>query len=426
MTDKMNGNGPGFKALRKRLIGASAYITGAQIVLMGLNFGVLVLLTRYLTLKQLGIYMILLEIGRIASIFCQAGVSQSSQKFLGRMLYRTPEQLPLVQRRIMLTLLGATIVTVVVCAGVWNLAAYEVFRGKGLQGLAFFGCTMIVVMTLQNYHAAVLRAINRMLESVLSIGLVQKIILLLGIVYVMTSDGSVNGLYLVLWVWFVAGLASILIGGAMVHFNMRRLRRPGDRSAKTDLPGFTEILFTSLPMAVASGTVTVRNSVDILIVGAVLGPASAGRYGPVRRIGNLALLVSQAGGKSLPATVVAAYRESPLHEVEGLCRTAANYGALAAIPIALAFIIGGGPILGLFFGREFADYGLLVAVVLLGVLVKTLAGSPGALLQMTGHERLVMYINGAITVISISAMAFVAQAFGLVGMASLYSGSLTL
>lgn len=421
---KSQSEGPGYRHLYKRLLGTSAYVTAGQVALMALNFGVLALLTRFLTLKELGIYMILMQIGRIASLFCQAGATQSSQKFLGRMFYSDPYRLPIIQRRILLMLLAATVVTVAISAGLWNFAAYEIFKGKGIQGLAFFACVIMVTMTLQNYHAAVLRAINHMRESILCSGLIQKALLLAGVAYLIFSPKHVANLHLVLWVWVVSGIISILVGEGFVQITMRGLRARERSRSEDKLPGFREIVFTSLPMAVATGMATIRNSVDVIIVGAVLGPASAGIYGPIRVIGNMILLVSQAIGKSLPATVVAACKKSELAEVERLCRTAANYGALAAVPLALLFIFAGSEVLGFLFGHNFSGHGALVAIIASGVLVKALAGAPGGLLQMTGHHRTVMKVAIVVTVTSVITMPFIAKAFGLTGMVALSSSFL--
>ena len=385
-------------------------------MLLFLNFGVLALLTRYLSLKDLGIYMILMEIGRIACVFCQVGTVQSSQKFLGRIVYNSPEAIPLVNKRLTSILMASTILTVAVCAGIWNVAINEMFRGKGIAGLAFFGCIIIVVNAFQNYQSAVLIAINHMAQSVLSSGLIQKALLLTGLIICAFHNDKSGRLLTVLWLWGVAGSLSVMTGALFVHYRMSQYKVDNPISALSPrVPTFKELFLTSLPMGITTGMATLRNSADIIIIGAVLGPIAAGIYGPLRTIENLVLFVGKAIKKTLPATLAAA-RGSP-KTMEILCRNAANYGTLAALPIVLVLIFAGGPVLGFVFGPQFSGYGKLMAILAVGVFVYSLFGAPGALLQMTGHEKKAMSINIAVVLISIVVMPFVATEFDLISVA---------
>lgn len=413
--DKTGGTGlPSYQALSRRLLGTSAYVTGAQIALLLLNFAVLGVLSRYLSLKALGIYTILMEVGRIVSIFCQAGTVQSSQKFLGRMTYNAPMYLPQVQRRIFLVLLTASVITLTVCAVFWNITVNRIFHGQGLVDLAFFGCSVIITMAMQNYYASVLMSVDSMFRSVLSSGLAQKAALLAGITFVYACRLPGDRLYIVLWIWVCSGYLSILQGWWFVSCKMRQLSRISNLSSERSCqPGMREIISTSLPMGVTTGMATLRNSVDVVIVGSVLGPAAAGIYGPLRSIANLVLFIDQAVVRSLPATLAACGHSMKV--VERLCRSSANYGTCAAFLPAVVLIFGGSLLLKAILGPHFADAGVLVAILAGGVCISAIFGSGSSLLQVHGREMDSMIVNSAATAMSVACMPFVAKYYGLFG-----------
>lgn len=203
---------------------------------------------------------------------------------------------------------------------------------------------------------------------------------------------------------------------------MAKLRKHEIYDTEVKLPDFKEIVFTSLPMAIGGGMGTLRNSVDIVIVGAVLGPASAGVYGICRMLGKLILFVGESVNRALPATVAAAYNKLPLRDVEVLCRKGASYGAFIAVPGAVILIVAGGPILHLAFGPRLDGYWLILAILVAGPLVKALLGAPNSILSVCGYHKLAMMVNVGTTLFSIISMPFIAGKFGLVGVAVFSSG----
>jgi O-antigen/teichoic acid export membrane protein len=410
--------------LQRRLAGTSAYVAVGQVALLVFNFALLAILARYLSLRDLGIYTILMEMGRIVSLFCQAGTTQGSQKFLGRLVYSNPSILPVVQRRMFVVLLAASTITVVVCALGWKVVTHAMFHNQGIADLGFFGCVIIIVTALQAYYAAVLLAANHMLQSILSSGLVQKALLLIGVAALYWLDMTSAHLMSVLWAWIVSGLASVAFGATFVEYRMWRLRGSQSSSAASLVPGFRELISTSLPMGVTAGMAMVRNSADVIIVGAVLGSASAGVYGPLRSVANLVLFLDQAIRRSVPAMIAASIGKRDI--TERLCRSAASYGVLAALLPTVVLVCCGGQVLALVFGPKFSNYGGLAAILTGGAFLSGLFGAASSLLQMSGYERRAMYVNMAVTIVSIAIMPFAGASYGLDGVAYISSGFLVL
>jgi len=408
--------------LQRRLVGTSAYVAVGQIALLMFNFALLAMLARYLSLRDLGIYTILMEIGRIFSLFCQAGTAQGSQKFLGRLVYSNPSLFPVVQRRMFIVLLAASTITLAVCAIGWNIVTHAMFHNQGIADLAFFGCVIVVVNALQAYYAAVLLAANHMLQSVLSSGVIQKALLLIGVAALYWLEVTPAHLMSVLWAWVISGFMSVTLGAIFVEYRMWRLRRSESSSAAILLPGFRELISTSLPMGITAGMAMLRNSADVIIVGAVLGSASAGVYGPLRSVANFVLFLDQAIRRSVPAMIAASIGKRDI--TERLCRSAASYGVLAALLPTVLLVCCGGPVLALVFGPKFSNYSGLAAILTGGAFLSGLFGAASSLLQMSGYEHRAMFVNMTITIASIAIMPLAGARYGLDGVAYISSGFL--
>lgn len=428
MPDKGKSGSNHYIGLAKRLFNASVYMTGAQILLTFFNYSVVALLARHLSLKELGTYFVLTEVGRIGSIFCQAGAVQSTQKFLGRTAYNDYWSVPIVQRRMLFLLLTSTTVTLALSASCWAIAANGFASNKDVGNFVFLGCAMIIVTTFNAYHSSVLRAIDKMAKSVLSLGLLHKALFLMSLLWHIFDETSPLTFNLVLTSWITAGAFSVLMGGGFVHFEMAKLAvDTPQRSRKfVSSPGYKELFWTSLPMGVASGMATLRNSMDVIIAGAVLGPVAAGIYGPCRMLANLVSFVRGAVGKALPATVAAGYSTLSTEQLETLCRRGANYGLIVAAPLGAILVVGGGFLLEFGFGDKLAGHGVLLAVLVLGPLGGVLVGAPGPILQVLGRHRLQMYVVTVLTMVSLALMPFVAHLFGLIAMGIVSSSILVI
>lgn len=412
-----------YPTLLRRLRGASGYLVSAQVLRVLLNYATVGIMVRHLSLSDLGIYFMLTEVGRIGSIFAQAGSAQSAKKFIGQEIYRAPLLVSQIYKRMTFLLLMTTAITVGACVFLWGVITSYFTAPHGLANLVYFACGMILVTTFNNYQSAVLLSIDRMAKSVLALGLIQKGLFLAALSFIVFGSALKLSITVVLIAWMGAGCFAVTLSEYFVFSEMRALRsvhlptRPHD----SVLPGYRELLFTTLPMGVASGMATLRNSADVLIAGSVLGPAAAGIYGPCRMVANLVVFVLQAITSVLPAVIAAAWRTLPLQEVEAVCRKAANYGALVAVPAGLVLIFMAGFVLNLGFGAKLAGHGDLLRVLVLGPMLSALFGASGAVLQVTGYHKAQMVVTFGVTALSLAMMPIVAGKFGIVAMGSFSS-----
>jgi len=96
-----------------------------------------------------------------------------------------------------------------------------------------------------------------------------------------------------------------------------------------------------------------------------------------------------------------------------------------SLPVALVLIVWGEPIVGFVFGNEYSGAADALAILCIGQLINTSAGSVGAVLSMTGNDQLV-FIGAllALTVNTVLALVLI-PAYGLTGAAVSFAVSIS-
>ncbi|WP_018169544.1 flippase [Thioalkalivibrio sp. ALMg9] len=104
--------------------------------------------------------------------------------------------------------------------------------------------------------------------------------------------------------------------------------------------------------------------------------------------------------------ITRAHREGDKARLQQLSRQSARAALAVSLPIALAFILFGGPILHFVYGEAYAATATWpLAILALGQLVNVAFGSVGMFLVMTGHER--DTLNGQLIALIVNASAAV-------------------
>ncbi|MCR4288475.1 MAG: polysaccharide biosynthesis C-terminal domain-containing protein, partial [Deltaproteobacteria bacterium] len=112
----------------------------------------------------------------------------------------------------------------------------------------------------------------------------------------------------------------------------------------------------------------------------------------------------------------ALYHKGDMEALGSIARHSAKLMAIFASPVLLLFLIFPGWVMAIF-GSQYADHGLILAVLAIGQFINVATGSVGYLLVMTGNERLQLYGISAVTVVSIVLYLTLIPAFGITGAA---------
>lgn len=176
-------------------------------------------------------------------------------------------------------------------------------------------------------------------------------------------------------------------------------------------------LRSALPFMVVSGMFVLNARTDVVMLGALSGTDAVGLYTPAARGAELISFVLLAVNTALAPTLARLYAEGKRAQLEATVTRSTRLITLASSPLALGFILLGGPFL-LLFGAEFTGGRTALTILSLGQLVNAATGTVGTLLNMTGHERDTAIAVGSSAALNIVLNVLLIPAFGINGAAA--------
>ena len=414
-------NGQDLKSPIFRLLRGTTYIVLFRVAAMALGISSIAILTRALSPGDLGVYFILLQIGNFCTLFCKLGTDQGNQLFLSKAIVNEPECVYEIFRQLRKILLWASIVTLVALLAIWKFLDNVVLHTNHPFMIYLFQASIIIILTYEQMQSSALRALDMLLKSSLSEKCIQSfifVILLLPFFMLMPDRLTLD---IVLLLYCIGGLWAILISYVWTKMALQPYRKQSEGESGI---GIKEIFRVSLPMGMAAGLGMLRTSMDILIIGWLLGPAAAGLYAPIQRIVNLVVFLLQAINKMLSPVIATLSTLNDRKAIEELVRKSAAISSYVSVPLALGMIVLGEPFLYYIFGPRFASLAPVLSVLLVGHMVRSIMGSPDIVLQMMGKEVAFMNNNVVVTILTLGLMLLVAKPLGLLGISLVSSSTL--
>lgn len=145
-------------------------------------------------------------------------------------------------------------------------------------------------------------------------------------------------------------------------------------------------LAAALSLVLLSGALFVNSQIGVVLLGVLDQPESAGLYAVAQRGALLVAFPLLALNAALAPTAARLWARAEVAQLQRLVTLGARGVLAASAPIAVVFILGGEPLLGLVFGAAFAAAAPALAILSLGQLVNAATGSVTTLLMMTGNQ----------------------------------------
>jgi len=262
--------------------------------------------------------------------------------------------------------------------------------GAGDLGVSMLYCTLIPTMT-----AATPTGILRVLDRFDQIAVQQMVTPLLRAIGGVISYFGNFGFTGFVITWYVADLAGDLCLWFMAVVEMRRkgihgALRPGLLGPGRRLAGAWDFVWTT---NIAHSIWAAWGPISNLIVGALLGPTSAGLFKIAATFFDSASKPADLMSRSFYPEIM---RLDPTsrHPWQLALRSALVSGAIGFV-ILLVVMLGGEPVIGLVFGKRYVEaYSLLQLMT--ASLIVTMASFPlESLLYMAGRQRSALVAEGA-------------------------------
>jgi O-antigen/teichoic acid export membrane protein len=262
--------------------------------------------------------------------------------------------------------------------------------------------------TLTTLRQGALRGLRHIVTGQLPEMLLRPLLLIALVLGAYALLGRLNAL----WVVALAVLA-IGISFAVGAWLLQRALPPGIRHAQPEY-SVRKWLGSAFPFMFIGGMLVINSYTDVIMLGILRDQASVGVYSIVVRVATLTTFVIAAADAALAPSLANLFVTGNLKRLEFVVRRSTFLVMLFTLPITLAIIVFGKPILSVF-GQDFTQGFTALVILSLGQFANVATGTVGTLLSMTGHERDTATAVAVSAALNIVLNAILIPRWGLVG-----------
>lgn len=377
-----------------------------------MGFALIIVLGRVLGPGGAGIVLQSIAVFSIALAVTRAGLDTAAVWLLPRVLEDEPGTL----RTALRWLLGPSLVLGVLGGlGLWGvstvLAAYEPALTEPLL-------VMAVVLPFATVLTVALAA-TRGLGGVRPYVLIGSIAVpTLRPVLVLAGTTVATGTLAATVAWVLPLPAAALVAVLLLARTLRRHERTHPRSPRGE-PGHPlgrRVGGYAVPRSISTVLEQSMQWLDVILVGALAGPAAAGVYGAASRLVAAGQIVSTA----LRIVVAPLYSRSlgrgRPEEVRAVYTTTTTWMVLFSTPVLVLFAAFGGTVLALL-GPGFRSGAQALLILSVGLLAVLLAGNVQSILLMSGRSALAAVNKALALALTLTGIVLLVPAWGIEGAA---------
>jgi len=373
--------GPSGEDLRTQLIrgGMGSVALKASHVL--LNLAVTVLLARVLGPEDFGVYAYLYALVLLVGTPAQLGIPMLVLREVAA--YHVKEEWGLLKgllaraSQAVLVTTGFTILTALAGALVYGEALPE----NTLRTLPW-ALVLLPLLALNSLRGSTLSGFRRVVQGLLPEQLVLPGVFLLlaaGTVVAPTAQLSAPR----------AMVLHVLAAGSAFGVGALLLIRATPTQVRHAEPRYDtrRWMASVVPLSLIAGMQMINSRTDVVMLGLFGSTEDVGVYRVVAMAASQIGLTLAAANAVIAPQISRLYAAGEQQRLQRLVTTSARVVLISALPLAVALMAFGEPLLGVVFGTEYTVGQPALAILSVGQLVNVGMGSVGVLLNMTGHER---------------------------------------
>jgi O-antigen/teichoic acid export membrane protein len=420
--------------LRRRLLSGSTWALGGKIGAATIGIVTTGVLTRLLTKQEVAVYLLAFSIISLGAVMGSLGLPKTVLRFVAESM--TLGQPGRARRAIYTALglgvLGALCISLAYFFFVGDLVSRYLFHSSALVAVIGLTAGWMAISTMQEIMAETFRGFHDIRMATLfgglatggkSAGLIMRVMLLACLVLLLATVGHTD-LRTVMLASVGAGAASSLLAALFLH---KRISSLGSQGMENPISAGDE-LRDAFPILIISLTSFILlSAADLWILNYFGSKDEVAVYGVAARLVTFIAMPLLLTNLVLPPIIAEMYAQGRTAELEGTLRSFSTLSGVPSLLVLILFMLLGGPILGLVYGAKLFPPGSLaihqgaIVLVLLsaGKLAAVWAGSCGAVLQFTGHQRSMLRVNLLTSPLFILGALLVVRDYGPVGIASM-------
>jgi O-antigen/teichoic acid export membrane protein len=346
---------------------------------LGLIFLLQVMLARLMGAKHYGDYTVIITTLNVVLVLSVFGFDSSVLRFLPSLVAK--KDFDAANGFVKFSYRMITVLALVCSIGlfVFLLSKSKKFEIAFSEGL-FWGIIMIPFLAYLYQANAVLRALNKIKTSLLSIYFLLPVMMGLSCYYYYSTHNRLT----------VDAAMFINLGcsAAICIFINRR----ASKSLKELVPSGTSTyegrkwLSVSFVLFLTTALDLLLRQSDILMVSYFLGNTKAGYYSVATKLALLASLGLSVADYVFMPKIAALYESRQLIKLQQFIRNSSLQILSITLPLIFILFIGGKWILG-FFGESFSKSYIPLVILLCGQTINAMTGMVGGLMMMTGHQK---------------------------------------
>ncbi len=402
--------------VQRRLLSGGAWASGGRIAMVFTALATNALLARLLSPREFGFYFLAFSVVQLGSLMGSLGLERAVVRFVAESVGL--EQFKRARRALawiaVLGVLGALGVGIAYSVS-GRLVGGNVFHAPPLVAATGLIAGWMAVLALQKILAGAFQSFHDIRLSTIFGGLASGGMLAasLGVLWLLRG-------HMTLATALLLGASStsigLLLGGWLLHRKVTRLPAQGaEEHTKGHTIGFREIMRVAWPLTVTNLTLFVLTQAPLWILGAFRPPEEVAIYGAASRAVMLVAMPLSVANSVLPPLIAEMYPQGRTRELERTLRTTATVAGIPAFLALAAFVLFGGPILGLMFGDYYREGALILALLSIAQLVNVWTGSGSIALSYTGHQTAMMALTVAGGLVTVLAGLAVVGPYGVNG-----------
>jgi O-antigen/teichoic acid export membrane protein len=313
--------------------------------------------------------------------------------------------------------IGSLFLAALIVFGAGDFLAQHIYRKSALPStVMIFVAGWLIAAAFQSLFAETFRAFQRFWLATLFNGVLFHIFAfgVFGVMYLRHAHPSLSQAILITIVTMTAGL---LVAAALLWRRYSSLHGPGTITV-------TEVVDVAWPLLVFNlATFMVGTGVDLWVVGAFKGTKDVALYAAASKLVFYVATPFIIASQVVPPIIAELWAQGKKDQLERSLRDVATIAGVPAMFVLILFVLAGRPVMSLVYGKAFAAGAVYLAILSLARVMAVLTGNSGSALQMTGHQRTLMYITVLTGVISVAAEIVAIRTWGVIGVAYATAGA---
>ncbi|WP_416900238.1 MAG: lipopolysaccharide biosynthesis protein [Minwuia sp.] len=383
---------------------------------------VAMVLTRLLSPADFGFYTVFAQIVAVGAMIQSFGMQTGVTKLAGIAGGAGAwDRARAILKATALIFVLVALVMAAVFFGLWSWMEADLFRRE--LGWLMAGLILLIVFTrsAEEIASAFLRGVGRIRAGALLLSAPRE-----GLAFAALFGALLAGINTGPWaVVEIYAAASAFMALVAMAICLRFVRNNAGGPPDTEDFGPKHLAILSAPMLLHSSGALVLKATDVWVLSAYREATEVALYGAAMRVTNLVIFALSVINLALPQLLAALHAEGRLADFERMARTAATWSTVVSVPVFILILLFAEPLLDLLFGAPYGEAALILIILAAGQTVSAVVGSPGMMLQMTGHQNLMSALTIGAVVINVVANILVVEDHGATGVAMVTALTIT-